>query len=37
MLRLGKKANPKLARIVTLSKDIEISDLKKLKSLGNEL
>ena len=37
VLRLGKKANPKLARIVTLSKDIEISDLKKLKSLGNEL
>ena len=34
VLRLGEKANPKLARIVTLSKDIEISDLKKLKELG---
>ena len=37
VLRLGEKANPKLARIVTLSKDIEISDLKKLKSLKNAL
>ncbi len=35
VLRLGEKANPKLARIVTLSKDIEISDLKKLKELGS--
>lgn len=34
VLRLGEKANPKLARIVTLSQDIEISDLKKLKELG---
>ena len=33
VLRLGEKANPKLARIVTLSKNIEITDLKKLKSL----
>ena len=33
VLRLGEKANPKLARIVTLSKNIEISDVKKLKSL----
>ncbi len=33
VLRLGEKANPKLVRIVTLSKNIEISDLKKLKSL----
>lgn len=34
VLRLGEKANPKLARIVTLSKDIEITDLKKLKEIG---
>ena len=33
VLRLGEKANPKLARIVTLSKNIEISDVKKLKKL----
>ncbi len=34
VLRLGEKANPKLARIVTLSKDIEITDLKKMKEIG---
>lgn len=34
VLKLGKDANPKLAKIVTLSNDIEISDLKKLKSLS---
>lgn len=37
VLRLGEKANPKLARIVTLSKDIEIADLKKLKELGSKI
>ena len=37
VLRLGEKANPKLARIVTLSKDIEITDLKKLKDLGSKI
>ena len=35
VLKLGKNANPKLAKIVTLSNDIEICDLKKLKKLSN--
>ncbi|NND87186.1 MAG: hypothetical protein HKM23_07700 [Nitrosopumilus sp.] len=35
VLRLGEKANPKLAKIVTLSSDIEITDLKKLKTLSS--
>ena len=35
VLRLGKKANPKLAKIVTLSSDIEITDLRKLKKLSD--
>ena len=34
VLKLGKKANPKLVKIITLSNDIEISDLKKLKKLS---
>ena len=34
VLKLGEKANPKLAKIVTLSGDIEITDLKKLKKLN---
>lgn len=34
VLKLGKDANPKLAKIVTLSNDIEISDLRKLKDLS---
>ena len=34
VLKLGDKANPKLAKIVTLSSDIEITDLKKLKKLS---
>jgi len=34
VLRLGEKANPKLAKIVTLSGDIEITDLKELKKLS---
>ena len=35
VLKLGEKANPKIAKIVTLSNDIEIKDLKKLKKLSN--
>ena len=35
VLRLGEKANPKLAKIVTLSNDIEITDIKKLKTLSD--
>ncbi|QDI89581.1 hypothetical protein Nisw_08640 [Candidatus Nitrosopumilus sp. SW] len=34
ILKLGKDANPKLAKIVTLSNDIEITNLKKLKKLS---
>ena len=34
VLKLGEKANPKLAKIVTLSSDIEITDLRKLKKLS---
>ena len=34
VLKLGEKANPKLAKIITLSSDIEITDLKKLKKLS---
>ena len=33
VLKLGEKANPKLAKIVTLSNDIEIANLSKLKKL----
>ena len=35
VLKLGKDANPKLAKIVTLSSHIEISDVKKLKTLSD--
>ena len=35
VLKLGEKANPKLAKIVTLSGDIEITDVKKLKRLSD--
>lgn len=35
VLKLGEKANPKLAKIVTLSNDIEITDLRKLKKLND--
>ena len=35
VLKLGEKANPKLAKIVTLSNSIEISDLRKLKKLSD--
>ena len=34
VLRIGKEANPKLAKIVTLSSNIEITDLKKLKKIS---
>ena len=37
VLKLGKQANPKLAKIVTLSNDIEITDLRKLKKLNDVL
>ena len=35
VIKLGMKANPKLAKIITLSNDIEITDLKKLKKLND--
>jgi len=35
VLKLGKKANPKLAKIITLSNHIEITDIKKLKKLSD--
>ena len=35
VLKLGEKANPKLAKIVTLSNNIEIIDLRKLKKLSD--
>lgn len=35
VLKLGEKANPKLAKIVTLSNHIEITDLRKLKKLND--
>ncbi|MDF2426250.1 MAG: hypothetical protein OPY08_07500 [Nitrosopumilus sp.] len=34
VLKLGADANPKLAKIVTLSDSIEITNLKLLKKLG---
>ena len=37
VLKLGEKANPKLAKIVTLSSNIEITDLRKLKKLSGTL
>ena len=37
VLKLGEKANPKLAKIITLSSDIEITDLKKLKKLSDAI
>jgi hypothetical protein len=36
VLKLGEKANPKLAKIITLSSNIEITDLRKLKKLSDE-
>jgi hypothetical protein len=35
VLKLGEKANPKIAKIVTLSNNIEITDLRKLKKLSD--
>ena len=35
VLRLGENANPKIAKIVTLSNNIEIADLRKLKKLSD--
>jgi hypothetical protein len=36
VLKLGEKANPKLAKIITLSSNIYITDLRKLKKLSDE-
>jgi hypothetical protein len=36
VLKLGEKANPKLAKIITLSSNIEITDIRKLKKLSDE-
>ncbi len=35
VLKLGENANPKLAKIVTLSNNIEITDLRKLKKVSD--
>ena len=35
VLKLGQRANPKLAKIITLSNHIEITDIKKLKKLSD--
>ena len=35
VMKLGKDANPKMVKIITLSNNIEISDLKKLKKLND--
>ncbi len=37
VLKLGEKANPKLAKIITLSSNIEITDLRKLKKLSDDI
>ena len=36
VLKMGKDAKPKLSSLVTLSKDIEIVDLKELRKLDKE-
>ena len=36
VLKMGKNAKPKLSSLVTLSKDIEIVDLKELRKLDKE-
>ena len=36
VLRLGQKAKPKLSKIVTMSGNIEIADIKELRSLEKE-
>ena len=33
VLRLGEKAKPKLSKIITMSSDIEITNIKALRSL----
>ena len=37
VLKLGKNANPKIVKIVTLSNHIEITNLKNLKKLSENL
>lgn len=37
VFRLGKTANPKIARIVTLSGNIEVVDLRRLKKMSDAL
>ncbi|MDA0756404.1 MAG: hypothetical protein O3C04_03820 [Crenarchaeota archaeon] len=36
VLKIGKNAKPKLSSLITLSKDIEIVDLKELRKLDKE-
>ena len=36
VLKMGKDAKPKLSSLLTLSKDIEIVDLKELRKLDKE-
>ena len=36
VLKMGKNAKPKLSSILTLSKDIEIVDIKELRKLDKE-
>ena len=36
VLKMGKNAKPKLSSLLTLSKDIEIVDLKELRKLDKE-
>ena len=36
VLKIGKDAKPKLSSLLTLSKDIEIVDLKELRKLDKE-
>ena len=37
ILRLGEKANPKFSKFATLSKNIEIKDLKRFRQLEKNL
>ena len=36
VLKMGKNAKPKLSTLVTMSKDIEIVDLKELRKLDKQ-
>ena len=36
VLKIGKDAKPKISSLLTLSKDIEIVDLKELRKLDKE-